>query len=335
MEFPIISIKHLDADFDTISGKIFNASQNWGFFIITDHGITGVDKMFTLSQQFFSLPMAVKCEKPLNELAVGYDGHKATAFAASEGMTFGLPAGQLSQNPNLHSWWDAAKVAEIESFKSQCNDLTSRILPCFAVHMGLPASFFEASHNQPVLPGNALKFMKYPKMPARPDGLGARLTAHTDWGTLTLLFTKAPGLEVRDPTNKWHDVPVVPGGIVVNIGDALSFWTGRKLKSTMHRISWEKVPFDQDRYSIPYFVQPSFGTDLQPLTGQTGAESKPLLYQEYYTSRIRLTWGSVLSEDGDGVKQPVDVDNRLAQYLTELDAANALGSDSQAEAQSI
>ncbi len=104
--------------------------------------------------------------------------------------------------------------------------------------------------------------MKYPKMSAKPagsDGVDARLSPHTDWGTLTLLFNETPGLEVRDPGNSWHDVPVIPGGIVVNIGDALSFWTGRKLKSTMHRISWEKVPFDQDRYSIPYFAQPSFG----------------------------------------------------------------------------
>ena len=176
-------------------------------------------------------------------------------------MAFGLPAGQLSQSPNIHSWWDTAKLQEIESFKAQCNDLTLRILPCFAVHMGLPASFFAASHNQ-ALPGNALKFMKYPKMPAKPagsDGVDARLSPHTDWGTLTLLFNETPGLEVRDPGNSWHDVPVIPGGIVVNIGDALSFWTGRKLKSTMHRISWEKVPFDQDRYSIPCFAQPSFG----------------------------------------------------------------------------
>lgn len=176
-------------------------------------------------------------------------------------MAFGLPAGQLSQSPNIHSWWDTAKLQEIESFKAQCNDLILRILPCFAVHMGLPASFFAASHNQ-TLPGNALKFMEYPKMPAKPagsDGVDARLSPHTDWGTLTLLFNETPGLEVRDPGNSWHDVPVIPGGIVVNIGDALSFWTGRKLKSTMHRISWEKVPFDQDRYSIPYFAQPSFG----------------------------------------------------------------------------
>lgn len=48
MEFPIISIKHLESDFDSISSKIFKASQEWGFFIVTDHGITGSSRMFTL-----------------------------------------------------------------------------------------------------------------------------------------------------------------------------------------------------------------------------------------------------------------------------------------------
>lgn len=73
------------------------------------------------------------------------------------------------------------------------------------------------------------------------------------------------------------------------------------------------------------FISESFGigiadivseTDLQPLTGKAETGSKPFMYQEYYTSRISLTWGSVL--DGEG--KQLDVDSRLTQYLTELNA---------------
>lgn len=177
-------------------------------------------------------------------------------------MAFGLPAGELFHNHNVHSWWDQTKLAQIESFKAHCSDLTLRILSCFAPHLGKNRDFFTASHNQ-ALPGNALKLMKYPKLSPenRPDG-PARLSEHADWGSLTLLFVETPGLEIRDPNNNWHDVPLVPGGVVVNIGDVLSFWTGRQLKSTMHRIAWEKVPLDQERFSIPYFAQPNFGIPL-------------------------------------------------------------------------
>ena len=60
-------------------------------------------------------------------------------------------------------------------------------------------------------------------------------------------------------------------------------------------------------------------TDLQPLMAQTEG-SKPFLYREYYSSRIRLTWGNILDKDGEG--KQLDVDSRLTQYLTDLDAAN-------------
>ncbi|RDW72397.1 uncharacterized protein DSM5745_07569 [Aspergillus mulundensis] len=236
-------------------------------------------------------------------------------FAASEGMAFGLPAGQLAQSSNMHDWWDSVKIAEIEAFKAQCSDLTLRLLSCFAEHMDLPRTFFETSHKQDagLLPGNALKFMKYPTLSEKPENALERLSAHTDWGTLTLLFTESPGLEIRGPNNEWHDVPVVPGGIVVNIGDLLEFWSGGLLKSTMHRISWEKVPIEQDRYSMPYFAQPSFDTDLRPLTGtlKSDLEAESLTYEEYYHTRIRLTWGNVLDDE----EKPAKMNRRLAKYL--------------------
>ncbi|RAH75891.1 Clavaminate synthase-like protein [Aspergillus japonicus CBS 114.51] len=172
-------------------------------------------------------------------------------------MSFGLPTGQLFKSNNLHSWWDLHRLTEIEAFKAQCNDLTFKVLSCFAWHMGLPKDFFTTSH-QDGLPRNTLKFIKYPKLAIKPDDAVPRLTEHTDWGSITLLFTDSPGLEVLDPQDQWHEVPQLPGGIVINIGDALSLWTGQQLKSTMHRISWEKVPVDQDRYSMPYFVHPNF-----------------------------------------------------------------------------
>ncbi|KAL4940021.1 hypothetical protein BDV06DRAFT_197660 [Aspergillus oleicola] len=230
-------------------------------------------------------------------------------------MALGLPVGQLTQCPNLHAWWTPDKITEIESFKSQCNTLTLRILSCYAEHFSLPRTFFETSHNNS-LPGNALKFMRYPRMETKPAGAPARLSEHSDWGSLTLLFMGSPGLEVRDPNNKWHDVPLIEGGIVVNIGDLLSFWSDGELKSTMHRISWESVPVEKDRFSIPYFAQPSFETDLKPLTncGGAGAEMKSLTYSDYYHTRIRLTWGAIL-DDGDGKKKQPEIHERLAQYL--------------------
>lgn len=46
MEFPVISLKDFAVEFDRVSQEIFKASQEWGFFIVKDHGINGINEMF-------------------------------------------------------------------------------------------------------------------------------------------------------------------------------------------------------------------------------------------------------------------------------------------------
>lgn len=178
-------------------------------------------------------------------------------FAASEGAAFGMPAGRLFDKPNLPAWWDHSRLLEIENFKASCYDLSLKIMSCFAVQLGLDRSFFDATHQQKD-PGNVLKLIKYPRFEEQPEGI-PRLSEHTDWGSITLLFTETPGLEVHDPDNQWIKVPTIPGGVVINVADSMSLRTGKRLKSAFHRVSWEGVSADQERLSIAYFVHPNNG----------------------------------------------------------------------------
>lgn len=180
------------------------------------------------------------------------------SFAASEGISFGLPAGGVLRTGNLPSWWDVRKRQQIEDFKSQCYELSMSLLSCFAVQLGLDRSFFARDH-QHREPGNVLKLIKYPSFHRQPEGV-PRLSEHTDWGSLTFVLTEKAGLEIRDPLDEWFDVPVVPGGVVVNIGDAMSLWSNQTLKSTMHRISWKNLNIHEDRLSVVYFTHPNNGT---------------------------------------------------------------------------
>lgn len=138
-------------------------------------------------------------------------------------------------------------------------------MSCFAVKLGLEKSYF-SSYHQHQDPGNVLKFIKYPRFDEKPVGV-PRLSEHTDWGSITFVSTDRPGLEVRDPSNQWYQIPTVPGGLVVNIGDALSLWSKKSLKSTMHRISWENLDTTEDRLSIVYFTHPNNGNDNFPPSG--------------------------------------------------------------------
>jgi isopenicillin N synthase-like dioxygenase len=179
------------------------------------------------------------------------------SFAASEGILLGMPAGGVLNSTNLCSWWDEEKRRTVETFKGECYALTIAIMSGFALSLGLDRDFFTRVHEHKS-PGHTLKMIKYPKLDSQPgDGQLPRLSTHTDWGSLTFVFTEQAGLEIQDPQNHWLQVPVVPGGIIVNIGDALSLWTAKALKSTLHRITWENLPHDRDRFSMAYFSQPN------------------------------------------------------------------------------
>ena len=119
------------------------------------------------------------------------------------------------------------------------------------------------------------------------DGVDIRAGAHSDYGSVTLLFQErggAPGLEIRGVDGGWVGVPVDPRKadgewgegsvpILVNIGDLLEDWTGGLLKSTLHRVIFPKSTAAasssgaslRDRYSMAYFCHPLDDALLEPV----------------------------------------------------------------------
>ena len=71
-----------------------------------------------------------------------------------------------------------------------------------------------------------------------------------DYGALTILTTKAPGLQVF-VDGQWHALPYVPNAYIVNLGDLMQRWTNDAWQSTLHRVV---MPTTQQRYSMAYFV---------------------------------------------------------------------------------
>jgi isopenicillin N synthase-like dioxygenase len=120
-----------------------------------------------------------------------------------------------------------------------------------------------------------------------------RNAAHSDLGTLTLLFQhNVGGLEIADmsSTDKITTTAVEkdanfiaidpkPGTIVVNVGYLLMRWTNGRWKNVVHRVvqpansiskwsSEERVDFDEttpDRYSVAFFGFPDAATIVEPL----------------------------------------------------------------------
>jgi len=172
----------------------------------------------------------------------------------------------------------------------------------------------------PPLPifGLLLILDQYPSLPEHSDyepEIDVRAGAHSDYGTVTLLFQRRsqPGLEIFTPTSTWSPVPITPSGteidplppILINIGDLLSYWTNGLLKSTVHRVVFPQATRrgGQDRYSIAYFCHPANETDLVPVpselvrrkAGEDGCDGgegrRVMTAEEHLNSRLAATYG--------------------------------------------
>ena len=120
-----------------------------------------------------------------------------------------------------------------------------------------------------------------------------RCGAHTDWGSLTLLFQRMgeDGLECRrreqegvegTPSASWVEVPPIEGGITVNIGDMLKRWSDSKLYSNMHRVRMPKNIEEcaKSRYSVAFFLQAKKSALIENMTNE------PITAGEYFAARI-------------------------------------------------
>jgi isopenicillin N synthase-like dioxygenase len=146
-------------------------------------------------------------------------------------------------------------------------------------------------HSLSTTSGDQIRFVKAP--PQLPSSAGVALGEHTDFGSVTILFNRLGGLQVRLPSsiapmppaspepcsalekelcrNGWTYVRPLPGHCVVNLGDALVKFSGGRLRSNVHRVV--PPPGEQgksDRYSLVYFCRPGDDVLLRTLVEGEG-----------------------------------------------------------------
>lgn len=105
---------------------------------------------------------------------------------------------------------------------------------------------------------NLMRILHYPPLTGDEADGAVRAGAHGDINLLTVLVAASQsGLQVKDASGNWIDVPVDPGMLSINIGDMLETATNGYYKSTLHQVV---NPLDESRnnsrYSIPLFLHP-------------------------------------------------------------------------------
>ena len=170
-----------------------------------------------------------------------------------------------------------------------------------AIGMGLQPDFFDSF----VRTGdNTLRLLHYPAVAPGgfEDGKRVRAGAHSDYGSLTLLFQdQRGGLQVARPGGKsgWLDVKPKEGTIVVNAGDLLARWSNDFIRSTKHRVV-EPPPSEQNlkdghppRYSVAYFCNPDFDRQIEALPGtweEHGKKYEGINSGDYLVQRLSATY---------------------------------------------
>jgi isopenicillin N synthase-like dioxygenase len=238
--FPIIDVSKIDDPSSqlAIAKEVTKACKEWGFLLIKGHLIPpeDIEEMFKLGMDFFSLPEGEKEPWPINPKKVGYMGAlKDMRKDDKMSMWLGAP-GSLGDSKALPPFWHQ-HTEKVEEFKHKCHNLVLKLLTCFALAMGLPdRNYFADAHLAGPGNGSSLRMLMYPARTMRPEG--TRMVEHTDSGSVTLLFQQQAGLEVLSPSGHWVAAPCIKDSILINLGDALSFWSGAQLKATLHRVSF-------------------------------------------------------------------------------------------------
>ena len=129
--------------------------------------------------------------------------------------------------------------------------MCDRMLPPFAVTLGLPADFFAPFFADEAHASCASCTTRR----RRPPRTNLRQAPHTDNSFMTALArTDVPGLAVRLPSGEWFPPPIIPGTFLINLGNIMRRWSNDRFLSTPHGVLNE---CGTDRYSIAYFYSPN------------------------------------------------------------------------------
>lgn len=309
-----------------IKGSVTSKSMSFFFFFLYSASLCQTTREFRIctTSVWFYTGLA---KDLLNSTALTYSPLTCRAFNFGE-CKDGKPQQPLPPALTPHA-------DQIGAFFDYCYRLALRLNTLLGIGLATdPPSFFRDAHLRERGPsGSILRMLHYPPLG---DAAGAsaddvRAGAHSDYGSLTLLFRLRgqAGLEILTPEGSWAPVPVTPPGteddpsppILVNIGDLLSYWTAGLLRSTVHRVVFpvaggaEGETAVDPRYSMAFFCHPVGNAALEPVPSErvraeglkaAAGEGNPhalkkdeiLTADEHLQMRLRASYAGLYGDEG-------------------------------------
>ncbi|KAK9291502.1 hypothetical protein L1049_019450 [Liquidambar formosana] len=265
--------------------QIRDACTAYGFFQVTNHGVSGeaIEKMFGVANEFFRLPVEEKMK----------------LYSDDPSKTIRLSTSFNVKKEKVHNWRDYLRLhcypleqyvpewpANPPSFKDtvsnyceEVRQLGHRLQELISESLGLERPYIKSVLGEQ---GQHMAINYYPPCP-EPE-LTYGLPGHTDPNALTILLQdlQVAGLQVLKD-NKWVAVNPHPDAFVINIGDQLQALSNGRYKSVWHRAITNT---ERPRISIASFLCPSDDALISPPKGLTddgsAAVYRSFTYAEYY-----------------------------------------------------
>lgn len=150
------------------------------------------------------------------------------------------------------------------------------ILQALSEALSIPAAGgFELFHHQSDSTLDIIRLLKYEAAnPAETRTMSIPQTAHTDLGSITLLFANSPGLQLSPKgSDKWLYVKSKPNSAIVNLGDAICIWSNGIFQSALHRVASLPNQGMTERYSFAYLMRPANKAPMCSLLEYTKEDS--------------------------------------------------------------
>ena len=284
-----------------LAAEVDRICREIGFMVIAGHGVDLelISAVETASRAFFDLPLKEKMQivRPAPDVTRGYMPMKAEVLVRSRGGSaegdlneslmigpvdvdgtpyYTAPAAGRHFAPNLWPGQPVGLRPVYERYYRVMDVLAIDLMRLFALALGLPETYFDSSVDRSI---SRLRVRNYPAPEQTPEPGQLRASAHSDYGSLTILKTedRPGGLQVLGKEGDWLDVPHLPGCFVVNIGDMLARWTNDRWVSTLHRVvnpPPDRAP-ESRRQSVVFFQNPNYDAVVSCLPGCAEAANPP------------------------------------------------------------
>jgi isopenicillin N synthase-like dioxygenase len=269
-----------------VARALHDAGTDTGFFYLTNHGISAaeLDLAHDWGRVFFELPREekLKCNfTPVGGKNPGANPDKE----ADQKETYSLPRPLLSGEPvdrpsrtvGRGRWPDPTIMPGFREFIEphivKRIRVAQRLCSAFALSLDLPEDHLDAAHR---FPSGSITYNYYPSLdPATVGQTQWGISPHTDYGSFSVLSQdELGGLEVRDSSGTWIDMPPIRGAFIVNIADLFARWTNGIYVSSLHRASNFNT-HGRARISLPLFFNPQEDTRIECLPTCQGLGNPP------------------------------------------------------------